>query len=49
MNQQGYNYCKIVGRGGATETTWELMTILKRKEPSFVMEHQYTKAFNKQG
>ena len=49
IKSQGYQHCKLVGRGMATEKALDVMRLIKNREPNFWVEQSFTKAINKNG
>ena len=49
IKRDGYQHCKMVGRGMATEKALEVMRDLKSRDPKLWVEHNFTTALNKRG
>lgn len=49
IKRDGYQHCKMVGRGRASEKALETMQVLKSREPNLLMEFNFTKSLNKSG
>ncbi len=49
IKRDGYQHCKMVGRGMAAEKALETMKLLSKREPTLHMEYNFTKSINKSG
>jgi len=47
--EEGHNNCKVVGRGTASSTTWDILQFLMKKAPQYYYKHYFTKALNMKG